>query len=165
LIQESATLDLVNSCSRSVTEYLGTIGASSQHVYRFAVDARQQTIPTPSNTDPNASAPGFNPTDSTLELQSYVPTSEAREPGPHDQPAGDTDPEPQTSMDRYEPLTPAWKHLISRPLPTDERISLIRAIFSDCTEADTVNHLHGGDAQTFVDVIDEVFSRSFLPKN
>ncbi|KAF9784385.1 hypothetical protein BJ322DRAFT_846481 [Thelephora terrestris] len=146
-LEVSATLDLVNNCSRSVTEYLGTIGASSQHVYRLAVDAR------------------LNLTDSTLELQPYVPTSEAHDAGPHDQPAGDTDLEPQTSMDGFEPLTPAWKHLISRPLPTDERISLITAIFSDCTEADTVNHLHGGDAQAFVDVIDEVLSRSFLPKN
>ena len=68
--------------------------------------------------------------------------------------------EPQTSVERYEPPIPAWKRLISGPLPTDERISLITAIFSGRNEADVVN-LHGDNAQTFIDVIDEVLSHSF----
>ena len=72
-----------------------------------------------------------------------------------------TRPEPQTLVERSEHPIPAWKRLINRPLPTDERISLITAIFSDKNEADTVDHLLGGDAQSLVDVIDEVLPRSF----
>ena len=71
-----------------------------------------------------------------------------------------TELEPQTSVERNEPPIPAWKRLISGPLPTDERISLITAIFSDSNEADVVN-LDGDDTQTFIDVIDEVLSHSF----
>ena len=96
-------------------------------------------------------------------LQSYALTSEAREPGPQDQPVGNPqiiEPKPQTSVNKREPLIPAWKRLISGPLPTEERISLIAAIFSDSIEVDTVNHLRGDDAQTLVDVIDEVLSPS-----
>lgn len=66
------------------------------------------------------------------------------------------EPEPSTLVDEYEAPVPAWKHLISCPLPVDERISLIMAIFSDRSEVGQVNHLCGEDAQTFVDVIDEV---------
>ena len=67
-----------------------------------------------------------------------------------------TESEPQTLVDGHEALIPEWKHLISRPLPTDKRASLIAAIFSDSSRTDVVKHLHGDDAQTFVDVIDEV---------
>ena len=63
-------------------------------------------------------------------------------------------------VDRQEPQIPAWKHLINRPLPPDQRISLITAIFSESNEADVVN-LDGDDAQAFVDVLDEVRSPSF----
>ena len=57
---------------------------------------------------------------------------------------------------------PTWKHLINRPLTTNERISLIMDIFSDRKEAETVKYLHGDDAQSFVDVIDEVLAHSFI---
>ena len=66
----------------------------------------------------------------------------------------------QTSVRRCQPPIPGWKRLISRPLPRGERISLITVIFAESNEADVVN-LHGDDAQTFVDVIDEVLSHSF----
>ena len=51
---------------------------------------------------------------------------------------------------------PAWRRLISHPLPIEKRVILIMAIFSDKDEVGEVNHLCGDDAQTFVDVIDEV---------
>ena len=57
---------------------------------------------------------------------------------------------------------PAWKRLIDRPLPKDERISLIADIFSDRDETEAVKCLRGGDAQSFVDVIDEVLSHSLI---
>ena len=43
---------------------------------------------------------------------------------------------------------PAWKRLIDRPLPKDERISLIADIFSDRDETEAVKCLRGGDAQS-----------------
>ena len=55
-----------------------------------------------------------------------------------------------------------WKRLINRPLSADERISLITTIFSDRNETEAVSHLCGDDAQSFVDVIDEVFHRSYI---
>lgn len=51
---------------------------------------------------------------------------------------------------------PAWKQLISYPLPTQERIPLIASIFSDHIESKVVGYLSGDDAQTFVDMVDEV---------
>ena len=51
---------------------------------------------------------------------------------------------------------PAWKQLITRPLTTDERISLVTSIFSDRNQAEVVDRISGDDAQTFVDVVDEV---------
>ncbi|KAF9644933.1 kinase-like protein [Thelephora ganbajun] len=51
---------------------------------------------------------------------------------------------------------PAWKRLIDRPLAMDESISLIKGIFSDRNETEDVRHLRGSDAQSFVDVIDEM---------
>ena len=59
---------------------------------------------------------------------------------------------------------PAWKRLIDRPLATDECISLIAGIFSDRGEAEAIKHLQGDDAQSFVDVIDEVPPHSFISK-
>jgi len=56
---------------------------------------------------------------------------------------------------------PAWKRLIDRSLTTDERISLIKSIFSNHDENEMVKRLCGDDAQTFVDVIDEVL-RHFI---
>lgn len=68
----------------------------------------------------------------------------------------DVGPEPTALANRDKALIPAWRRLISRPLPINERISLVMAIFSDRNEVGEVNHLSGNDAQTLVDVIDEV---------
>jgi len=57
--------------------------------------------------------------------------------------------------------TPPWKSLINCPLATDERVSLITAIFSDRNETDVVKRLRGDYAQSFVDVVDEVLSPLF----
>ena len=52
---------------------------------------------------------------------------------------------------------PAWKRLItSDPLTSDVRISLITDIFSDNDETEAAKGLCGDDAQTFVDVVEEV---------
>jgi len=56
---------------------------------------------------------------------------------------------------------PAWKRLIDCSLTTDERISLIATIFSDRGEVEMVKDLSGDDAQSFVNVIDEVL-RHFI---
>ena len=53
---------------------------------------------------------------------------------------------------------PAWKRLICCSLSSDERISLITIIFSDRSETELVGRLSGKDAQSFVDVVDQVFS-------
>ena len=47
--------------------------------------------------------------------------------------------------------------MIGGPLAKDERISLITDVFSDHDEIQAVGHLRGDDAQSFVNVIDEVF--------
>ena len=57
---------------------------------------------------------------------------------------------------------PVWKHLINRPLTTDERISLIADLFSDRDEMEALKDLSGGDAQSFIDMIDEVPLRSHV---
>ena len=49
--------------------------------------------------------------------------------------------------------------MIDHPLTLDERISLITGILSDRYETETVKHLCGVDAQSFVDVIDQVTFR------
>ena len=97
-------------------------------------------------------------------LQSYDLTGDARERGPPVQTIGNPQVagmELQTFVDGQEPQIPAWKRLITRPLSASERVSLIMAIFSDSNEVDMVNHLQGDDAQIFVDLTDEVFSRFF----
>ena len=55
---------------------------------------------------------------------------------------------------------PAWKRLIDRPLTKDERIPLITNIFSDYDELEDVKRLYRDDAQSFVDVVDEVLPHS-----
>ena len=57
---------------------------------------------------------------------------------------------------------PAWKRLIDRPLAVDERIPLIVSLFSDRDETEAIKRLHGSDAQSFVDVIDEVIPHSLI---
>ena len=59
---------------------------------------------------------------------------------------------------------PAWRRLINRLLTKDERIPLITDIFSDYDELEDVKRLHRDDAQSFVDVIDEVFPHSYPRK-
>ena len=54
--------------------------------------------------------------------------------------------------------SPTWKRLNSHTLATHERISLIKTIFLDHSQASIVRHLSGGDAQAFIDMIDEVSS-------
>ena len=55
---------------------------------------------------------------------------------------------------------PDWKRLISNTLVTHERISLIETIFSDSNQVEVVKQLSGDDAQSFIDTIDEVISRT-----
>ena len=52
--------------------------------------------------------------------------------------------------------------MIDRPLATDERISLITDMLSDHDETEAVKNLSGSDAQSFVDVVDEVLPHSFI---
>ena len=56
---------------------------------------------------------------------------------------------------------PAWKQLLSPNLATHKRIPLIVTIFSGGAEVEIAGNLFGDDAQTFVDVIDEVSIRTF----
>ena len=49
----------------------------------------------------------------------------------------------------------AWQRLITRAVPLDELPSLIETIFSG-RETDVFNRLKGGDAQAFIDIMDEV---------
>ena len=58
---------------------------------------------------------------------------------------------------------PAWKRLISDTLSTDERIPLIKSIFSDRDEVVVFEYLSGDDAQAFFDVIGEVSIHILLP--
>ena len=46
--------------------------------------------------------------------------------------------------------------MVGRPLAKDQHISLITYMFSDRDETEAVKRLSGDDAQSFVDVIDEV---------
>ena len=52
---------------------------------------------------------------------------------------------------------PALRRLLDHPLGSEERTSVITDIFSVCDNAEIVARLSGDDAQSFVDVIDEVF--------
>ena len=56
---------------------------------------------------------------------------------------------------------PCWKRLISTPLTTQERASLITTIFSNRDGVKMVRNLCADDTQAFIDVIYEV--RSLLP--
>jgi len=61
------------------------------------------------------------------------------------------------------PNLPAWKRLISHPPAQSERAPLITAIFADNNEVEMVRNLCGDDAQTFVDLVDEVRLCSLSP--
>ena len=55
--------------------------------------------------------------------------------------------------------------MVSYPSSTEERTALIASIFSDSDEVEMVGHLSGGDAQTFIDAVDEVSSHTIsFPK-
>ena len=53
-----------------------------------------------------------------------------------------------------------WKRLINSPPTTDERVSLIADLLSDRDEIDTLKALSVSDAQSVIDVIDEVLVHS-----
>jgi len=52
--------------------------------------------------------------------------------------------------------SPAWKRLLSKTLTAPERASLITTIFPDHNQVEIPRHLSQDDAQTFIDMIDEV---------
>ena len=52
---------------------------------------------------------------------------------------------------------PAWKRLIGRPLAANESISLITDLLSDRSEVEAIKRLSTDEAQSFVDVLDQVF--------
>ena len=62
---------------------------------------------------------------------------------------------------RYNDI-PVWRYLIDSPLTTDERVSLIADLFSDRDEIDALKALSGSDAQSVIDVIDEVHVHSHV---
>ena len=123
-----------------------------------AVSVRSQismlrTVVPSLSTELNTNSPGVSSTELILGRQVRASTSEVHEPAPQGPPICN----PQiTGLEPHETLIPEWKRLISQPLPADERVSLITTIFSDSVGADAAKHLHGDNAQTFVDVIDEV---------
>ena len=49
----------------------------------------------------------------------------------------------------------AMRRLLSRAVPQDELPSVIETIISKPKSADIAGSLRGGDAQTFIDIIDE----------
>jgi len=57
---------------------------------------------------------------------------------------------------------PAWKRLVDRSLTADKRVSLIKIVLSDRNETDVIKCLQRDDAQSFIDVVDEVLY-SFIP--
>ena len=58
--------------------------------------------------------------------------------------------------------TPIWRRLIDRPLTKDERVSLIADLISDRSKIQEHTHLNKGDAQSVVDMIDEVPLRTHV---
>lgn len=56
--------------------------------------------------------------------------------------------------------------MVSRAIPQDELPYVIETIVSNIKAADIVEELHGDDAQTFADMMDEVFHHTIpLPGN
>ena len=64
------------------------------------------------------------------------------------------------SLASFHPLILAqgWKRLISSPLTTQGRISLVADILSNRGEVEVARHLCGDDAQAFVDAVYEACS-------
>lgn len=54
--------------------------------------------------------------------------------------------------------TPVCQRLIEHLFTPDDLPSMIEAVFSSTDEGDTIRRLYGDDAQTFIDVVDEVHS-------
>jgi hypothetical protein len=54
--------------------------------------------------------------------------------------------------------------LISGAVPQGERASVIETVFLSRKAIDMVHHLRGNNAQAFIDVVDEVRYRSFIPE-
>lgn len=78
------------------------------------------------------------------------------EPGPQDPSVGSPE------VVGPEPAVPAWKRLIDLPPSTEERTSLITTIFSSSHETEVVKGLRGDEAQSVVDVVDEVLAHIYL---
>ena len=55
--------------------------------------------------------------------------------------------------------------MIGVPSDTDERITLITELFSDRLEIEAAGCLSEDDAQSFVNVVDEVFLHSFTSED
>ena len=55
-----------------------------------------------------------------------------------------------------------WKQLIDRSFTTDERASIIEDLFSDRDEIEALKDLSGSDAQSFIDMVDEVHFHSHV---
>ena len=70
----------------------------------------------------------------------------------------------EKSSNRFPPNSgiPGWKRLIDHPLTRDERVSLITTVFSDRDEIEAVKRICRDDAQSFVNVIDEVLLHSSI---
>ena len=52
--------------------------------------------------------------------------------------------------------------MVDRSLTADKRVSLIKIVLSDRNETDVIKCLQRDDAQSFIDVVDEVLY-SFIP--
>ena len=71
------------------------------------------------------------------------------------------------SADRFPRCSdnPLWKHLIGLPFTKDQRVSLIEDLLSDRSEMEALMDLGGADAQSFIDVVDEVSIHAFIGIN
>ena len=58
-----------------------------------------------------------------------------------------------------------WKRLIDHPLAVAERVSLIVDLLSDRNETEAAKCLSGDDAQSFVNVVDEVIPHAFTSED
>ena len=56
---------------------------------------------------------------------------------------------------------PAWKRLAHHPLSPSDRVPLIIDLFFDRDEVEALKHISTDDAQSFIDVLDEVPLHSY----